>query len=64
VRLDAAPSYAYRSPKSAQAIGGISATGIADDPMTTTDESDPDPDHGLTPPPSIDGKGTLINTYA
>ncbi len=64
MRLDAAPSYAYRTPKSATAIGGISATGIPDDPTTTIDESDPDPDTSLTPPPSLDGKGTLINTYA
>ena len=52
MRLDAAPaSYSLRS-TARKAIGGVAP---------------PDADAGAqpaTPPPSIDGKGTLINTYA
>jgi len=65
VRLDAAPTYAFRArgkPGAPQAIGaehpigGVAAQADdGDDAATSTP---------VTPPPSIDGKGTLINTYA
>jgi hypothetical protein len=51
VRLDAAPaSYSLRSTARKAAIGGVALP-----------EADA---QAATPPPSIDGKGTLINTYA
>jgi len=66
VRLDAAPTYAFRArarvgaPQAIGAeppIGGV-APGAADGDDTAGASSP------VTPPPSIDGKGTLINTYA
>jgi hypothetical protein len=54
VRLDAAPaSYSLRS-TARKAIGGVAL------PETDT-QTGAQP---ATPPPPIDGKGTLINTYA
>lgn len=59
MRLDAAPTYAFRAraaPGAPQAIGGV-APADPEDPAATTAAP-------VTPPPSLDGKGTLINTYA
>lgn len=63
MRLDAAPSSVYRSPR--KAVGGVApaagATVAADGATAAADGTVAEP--APTPPPSIDGKGTLINTY-
>jgi hypothetical protein len=59
VRLDAAPSSVYRN-RLARPVGGVVAP--ATDP-NALDPASEDP-RAAEPPPSIDGKGTLINTYA
>jgi hypothetical protein len=54
VRLDAAPaSYSLRS-TARKAVGGVA---LPEAGAQTNAQA-------ATPPPSIDGKGTLINTYA
>jgi len=57
VRLDAAPANLARPsslrPAAAVAIGGVAPV-----------DADPEGDAPASPPPSIDGKGTRINTYA
>lgn len=54
MRLDAASTFARTPLVRRSAIGGS-------DPATETAPADVAP---AIPPPSLDGKGTLINTYA
>ena len=63
MRLDAAPSYAVRaSSVKANAAAGVGAVDAA---AAVSGVEDAAVSGGAaTPPPSIDGKGTLINTYA
>lgn len=70
MQLDAAPTYAFRArarPGAPQAIGAAQPIGgVA--PVAGADESGDGTaatmSGAVSPPPSIDGKGTLINTYA
>jgi hypothetical protein len=54
VRLDAAPTYSLRTAAS-KANGGVALPAA---PISLEAPTE------VAPPPSIDGKGTLINTYA
>jgi hypothetical protein len=65
VRLDAAPNNSLRSAaaRSRPAIGGVELSPAAD-PTTPEGTGDRSESTAASPLPSIDGKGTRINTYA
>lgn len=62
MRLDAAPSYSLRS-AARKAIGGV-ALPEAQAAAGQAAQTSPQAAEPAKPPPSIDGKGTLINIYA
>ena len=64
MRRDAAPSYAYRATGARAAKPGTVAPIGAEHPIGGVEAAPEDEAASASPPPSIDGKGTLINTYA
>jgi hypothetical protein len=68
MRLDAASTYSVRSlaaqQRSAVSGGARQATSAPAILGTPVDGATDDPDASTQRPPSIDGKGTVIDTYA